>query len=97
MIVMITSEQSTKVDKMIKDNCKEKIYRPSMWRSVPCSRKAVKDGFCKQHHPDSIKEREEKSKKEYDKKMKSAKALAIDAAKKLLKCNGYAIKKEEGQ
>jgi hypothetical protein len=40
--------------------CKERVYGD--WgRSHQCSRKAVKDGYCKQHHPDTVKARREKS------------------------------------
>lgn len=40
------------------------------WRLVQCSRKAWKDGFCKQHHPDSVRERQAKSYRRFDEKMK---------------------------
>jgi hypothetical protein len=33
--------------------CKRVVW--GSWRSRPCTRKAVKDGFCKQHHPESVK------------------------------------------
>ena len=35
------------------EQCKEKIFHT--WSSRNCSRKAVTDGYCKQHHPDSVK------------------------------------------
>lgn len=38
--------------------CKKKIYGGA-WQAHPCSRWAVKDGFCKQHHPDSVTDRRE--------------------------------------
>ena len=31
------------------------------WTPVPCSRKAVRDGWCAQHHPDAVKARRAKS------------------------------------
>jgi hypothetical protein len=41
------------------ERCKETVWE-GMAR-YPCSRKAWKDGYCKQHHPDSVAERAEKS------------------------------------
>lgn len=43
------------------DQCKKTIYTGTWARSSQCSRKAVADGYCKQHHPDSVKARREKS------------------------------------
>ncbi len=43
--------------------CKKRVYQG--WHDYPCSRKAIKDGYCKQHHPDSVKARQEKSDKRY--------------------------------
>jgi hypothetical protein len=37
------------------DQCVEQIFGTFRYRQ--CSRKAVKDGFCKQHHPDAVKAR----------------------------------------
>lgn len=31
------------------------------WTAVPCSRKAVRDGWCAQHHPDAVKARQAQS------------------------------------
>lgn len=39
-------------------------------RSSPCSNPHWKDGFCKVHHPDSVKERYEKSRARYSEKLK---------------------------
>jgi hypothetical protein len=44
---------------MEKERCKKKIWQG--WRYTQCSRNAWKDGFCKQHHPESVQAREEKS------------------------------------
>jgi hypothetical protein len=41
---------------MSEGNCKEQVFRD--WHNYPCSRKAWKDGYCKQHHPDSVKARD---------------------------------------
>jgi hypothetical protein len=50
--------------------CKETVW--AGWRPKQCSRKIWKDGYCKQHHPDSVKEREKKRDERYEaKKAKS--------------------------
>ena len=36
----------------------QKRVRHSTWHSGQCSRRAVKDGYCKQHHPDALAQRE---------------------------------------
>lgn len=44
--------------------CKARVYgsgRP--FSGCQCSRKAVKDGFCKTHHPDAVKARDEAARK----------------------------------
>ncbi len=47
-------------------NCKEQIFGD--YRYHRCSRRAKKDGYCMQHHPDAVKTRKEKSLKAYDEK-----------------------------
>ena len=37
-----------------KPNCKASVMGAGCWRSRRCSRYAVKDGYCNQHHPDTI-------------------------------------------
>ena len=40
------------------DRCKETVFRQGgSFRGGRCSRKAVKDGYCKQHHPDTVAQR----------------------------------------
>jgi len=50
--------------------CKEKVMRG--WQIGNCSRNAWKDGYCKQHHPLTIKERERKQKEKYDKEWENS-------------------------
>lgn len=39
--------------------CKEQVWMDTRWpRRRQCARKAVRDGYCNQHHPDSVKERQ---------------------------------------
>lgn len=47
------------------EQCKQKVYDKSGWHPYQCTRNAVQDGFCKQHHPDSVKARQDKSYAEY--------------------------------
>ncbi len=64
-----------------KEKCKEKIFRGAGHGSSQCSRNAVKDGYCKQHHPDNVKARREaneaKWKKEHEMKMKHFRRPAL--------------------
>jgi hypothetical protein len=50
-------------------NCKENVWHASgNWgHSSQCSRKAKRDGYCTQHHPDSVKIRRAGSQAKYDK------------------------------
>lgn len=45
------------------EKCKK--YVRGNWHSHPCIRNTWKDGFCKQHHPDTVKARREASDKRY--------------------------------
>ena len=50
--------------------CKKMVMSLGGWYSRQCYRKSVKDGYCKQHHPDSVKARREASIKRYEEKQK---------------------------
>ena len=56
----------------VTEMCTQTVTSPSGWNHYPCSRKAWKDGFCKQHHPDSVKAREVASEKRYLEKLKKS-------------------------
>ena len=45
--------------------------RADIWHPSTCNRFAVKDGFCKQHHPDEIKARQDASYAAYKNKMEN--------------------------
>ena len=45
--------------------CKKRVYGGS-WGGSPCSRRAKRDGFCTQHHPDAVTARQRKSKEKHD-------------------------------
>jgi hypothetical protein len=44
-------------------HCKGRV--PGVWRDSACSRKAVRDGYCNTHHPESVKARRAKSEQRY--------------------------------
>ena len=43
------------------DRCKERVWSAGAIGSHRCYRKAVKDGYCKQHHPDAVAKRRDES------------------------------------
>ena len=48
------------------EECKERVMHG--YHLSQCSRKAVKDGYCKQHHPDSVAKRKEENEALWKKK-----------------------------
>ena len=48
--------------------CKERVWN-GQFSDYPCSRKDWKDGYCKQHHPDSVKKRRDDAYARYKAKM----------------------------
>lgn len=55
---------------MPKEQCKKSVW--GEWHSSrQCSRAAVEDGLCRQHHPDSVEKRKIESQAKYEKKQKS--------------------------
>lgn len=46
---------------MTEERCKRMVSDSGGWHRYPCSRKAVKGGFCTQHHPDTEKARAQAS------------------------------------
>ena len=54
---------------MTPQKCKQRVMRG--YREYQCSGKEWKDGFCKQHHPDMIKARDEASTKAWHEKMQN--------------------------
>lgn len=38
-------------------NCKAYVHRPHSWRDSQCMRKATRDGYCAQHHPEAVAQR----------------------------------------
>ena len=46
--------------------CKKSVHNPGGWTFHQCRRKAWKDGYCKQHHPDSAEARRKKLDEKFD-------------------------------
>jgi hypothetical protein len=55
---------------MDKERCKKLVM--SGYHSFQCSRKIWKDGYCKQHHPDSVKARQDAANRRYEEKRKNS-------------------------
>ena len=63
--------------------CKQVVW--GNWGSHQCSRKPWKDGYCKQHHPDTVKSREAKRTAKWDaeskrQRLEEARSAVADAA-----------------
>ena len=54
------------------EKCKETIFGKFSWHGHRCTRNAIKDGFCKQHHPDSVAERRAASFAKYEEDLKKS-------------------------
>ncbi len=70
---------------MKKEKCKEKVYPNERWGSFHphrCKNNAWKDGYCKQHHPDTAKEREQKSEARWEAKRKRSPEYKLKQAGK---------------
>ena len=52
------------------ERCKEKVWEG--FHSHRCLRKAVKDGYCTQHHPDSVAKRRAKSEERYQAQLENS-------------------------
>ena len=50
-----------------------------------CSRNAVKDGYCKQHHPDAVKARRDAQRKRWDEKQKNSPIFKLKEATETIK------------
>jgi hypothetical protein len=50
------------------NKCKKDIGYGDWGRTRQCTRNAVTDGFCKQHHPETVKARRQKSEDDYNAK-----------------------------
>lgn len=65
------------------DRCAKQVF--DNWSHRQCSRKAVKDGWCKQHHPDAAEERKQKSIERYEEKRKNEPLYRLARANEKIK------------
>lgn len=70
------------ISKEQEGGCQKRVYDERGFHSSRCSRKAVRDGWCKQHHPDAVKARQEKSEKEYREKWNKSPEMCLQRALK---------------
>lgn len=54
------------------DQCKTEVQDHTGWRWHRCSRTATKDGYCWQHHPDAIEERQEEAMRRLNQKLENS-------------------------
>ena len=52
------------------EKCKKRVFKD--WHSHRCTRNAWKDGFCKQHHPETVKARDAEASRRYVEKQASS-------------------------
>jgi hypothetical protein len=55
---------------MDKTRCKKRVWLQGGFVDYQCSRKIWKDGYCKQHHPETVEERQGKSDMKWEEKIK---------------------------
>ena len=72
---VVGEEMSTELDV---GQCKQSVGDRGGWHWHTCRRKAVKDGYCKQHHPDRRLARQKANDEKYD-KQRRVRALEIRA------------------
>ena len=58
--------------------CQKSVYYPGSYHSHPCTRKAWKDGWCKQHHPDTVAERVKKRDERWKKEKENSPFRSLD-------------------
>jgi hypothetical protein len=51
-----------------KKRCRARVSNQAFWGMSECARYAVTDGYCKQHHPDSVKARNDAARARYEEK-----------------------------
>jgi len=75
--------------------CSETVYPKERWgcfHGYQCTRKAWKDGFCKTHHPESVKARQEKSDAHFKEKWHNSSHAQLHRTMDTLKATREALK-----
>jgi hypothetical protein len=67
---------------MDETKCKASVYRGCWSRRSRCDRKPWKDGWCKQHHPDSVAARKEARDKQWTEKWRQHPVYKLQEAQK---------------
>jgi len=89
---------------MMSIHCKQEVttYHNNWPSSHQCTRKAVVDGYCKQHHPDAVKKRREESDRKFAEKLARDPRVMLtkdikraEAAEKLLALAEEALRKSK--
>lgn len=65
------------MSKQFRGRCKEQIQYDSVFDSRQCSRKAKKDGYCTQHHPETVAKRNAESCERWEEKRKKSPAYIL--------------------
>jgi len=69
---------------MYKNKCKQEVWHDA-WHHGTCSRSAIKGGYCKVHHPESVAIREKKKEERYQKKLDASPFAKIGRLEKVLR------------
>lgn len=76
--------------------CKERVWHYHGHQfTTQCSREAKIDGYCKQHHPDSIKKRKAKQQQRWEKSRIQLAAQRENRIRIWANENGFKLVKEE--
>ena len=67
------------------ERCKKFVSRGTWARQGQCNRNAVKDGYCKQHHPDSVAKRNEESQKRWQEQYENSPHMQLKRALEKIK------------
>jgi hypothetical protein len=70
MVIFREVEKPYIVEKPVESRCKKRVYDQGCWdfHGHQCTRKVWKDGFCKQHHPNTEKMRRVEAERKLEKK-----------------------------
>jgi len=77
------------------DRCKQMMFHG--WHRQQCSRKAWEDGFCKQHHPETVKIRHQKSAQRWEEEKKQTDWYRLENAQKEIEALKARIAELENQ
>ena len=84
--------------------CRKRVYDSSHFSGHQCKLKVVKDGFCRLHHPDSVKARGEAAHQRYLESVKNSTWMQlkraneeIDRLKKIIEDAGLTLEGLDGE